>query len=172
MAIFDKPLSALNEHDLQELIAAEVVENIRLEFKREYPSKDEVLKKLSSLANTFGGFVVIGAEASGKDGRIIALSGVERKSGYKQTIVQLSTAGVSPPLNVEVSDAIPVGTESKVCYVLFVRESDTAPHFLNGRKGMYVRTDEFSNRFDSSLPSPSYANFSTAARLSGLAVNR
>jgi len=151
VAIFDKPISSLSEQDLLELIDGNAVENIRLEFKREYPSKDEMLKKLSSFANTFGGFVVVGAEANGRDGRIVALPGVEPTSNYKQTIVQWCFGGVSPPLNVEVSNPIPVGTDSKVCYVLSLRESETAPHFLNGRKGVYVRTDEFSSKFDAQL---------------------
>jgi hypothetical protein len=32
-----------------------------------------------------------------------------------------------------------------------VRESDLGPHFLNGRKGVYVRSNEFSSRFDAQL---------------------
>ena len=35
--------------------------------------------------------------------------------------------------------------------MIFVRESDLAPHFLSGRKGVYVRTDEFSSRFEARL---------------------
>jgi hypothetical protein len=35
-----------------------------------------------------------------------------------------------------------------VCYVVSVSENEFAPHFLNGRKGVYVRTDEFSSRFE------------------------
>lgn len=38
-----------------------------------------------------------------------------------------------------------------VCYVIYVQESDVAPHFLNGRKGVYVRSDEFSSRFEARL---------------------
>ncbi len=35
-----------------------------------------------------------------------------------------------------------------MCYVISVPESEFAPHFLKGRKGLYVRTDEFSSRFE------------------------
>ena len=41
--------------DLQELLIDSAVENARLEFKLQVPTKDETLKKLSSFANTFGG---------------------------------------------------------------------------------------------------------------------
>jgi hypothetical protein len=35
--------------------------------------------------------------------------------------------------------------------VIYTRESDLAPHFLNDRKGVYVRTNEFSRRFEARL---------------------
>lgn len=58
----------------------------------------------------------------------------------------------SRPLVIEVSNpiSVPSGT-GKVCYVIYVPESDLAPHFLNGRKGIWVRTDEFSARFSVQL---------------------
>ncbi len=150
MSIFEKPVSQLTTLDVAELLDHAAVENVRLEFKRDIPNKDDTLKKLSSFANTFGGFMVVGAEANSADGRIIALPGVDVSPSYKQTIVQWCFGGVSPPMNVEVSDPIPV-PGGRFCYVLSTNESDLAPHFLNGRKGLYVRTDEFSARFEARL---------------------
>ena len=126
--------------------------NARLEFKLEVPSKEETLKKLSSFANTFGGFMVVGAKAKSTDGRLEDLPGVDAQDGYKQKVVQWSFDGASPPLVVEVSDPIPVPAgNGRVCYVIYTGESDVAPHFLNGRKGVYVRTDEFSARFEARM---------------------
>ena len=151
MSIYSTPISALSTTDLQELLDDKSVENVRLEFKREVPDKDETLKKLSSFANTFGGLLVVGAGA-GNDGRITDLRGVEPQSSYKQTIVQWCTGGATPPVTVEVSDPIlaPAG-DGRVCYVINVPESDLVPHYLNGRKGLWVRTDEFSSRFEPRL---------------------
>lgn len=81
--------------------------------------------------------MVIGAKAKSSDGRIEALPGIDVQSGYKQKIVD---------------DPIAVSPGSpKVCFVIHVPESDVAPHFLNGRKGVWVRTDEFSPRFEARL---------------------
>jgi len=152
MSIYTTPLSQLSTPDLQELLNEGAVENARLEFKLEAPSRDETLKKLSSFANTFGGFMVIGASARSADGRVEALQGVDPIAGYKQRVVQWSFDGASPPLTVEVSDAIPAPAgDGKVCYVVYTLESDVAPHFLNSRKGVWVRTDEFSGRFEARL---------------------
>jgi len=152
MSIYTKPIAQLTAADLQELAQENAVENARLEFKSQVPNKDEILKKLTSFANTFRGFVVIGAAANSADGRIQDLPGVDPQNGYKQTLVQWCFDAVSPPLTIEVSDAITVPS-GKVCYVVSVPESDVAPHHINGRKGAWVRTDEFSapQRFDSKL---------------------
>jgi len=152
MSIYTKPLSQVVTADLQELLTDKAVENVRLEFKSEVPKKDDTLKKLSSFANTFGGFMVIGAKAKSEDGRIEDLPGVDEESGYKQKVVDWCFNGASPPLIVQVSDPIPVSSASgKVCYVIHTAESEVAPHFLNGRKGVWVRTDEFSSRFEAQL---------------------
>jgi hypothetical protein len=146
MSIFTKPLTQVTFADLKELLQDAAVENVRLEFKSKVPNKDETLKKLSSFANSFGGLLVVGATE--KDGTIQDLPGVDEEAGYKQKVVQWCFDAVNPPLVVEVSDAIPVSapavSATKVCYVVSTVESDLAPHFLNSRKGVWVRSDEFS----------------------------
>ena len=92
---------------------------------------------------------MVGARG-GDDGRLQELCGVDPKSNYKQTIMQWCFEGAAPPLTAEVSDPIII-SQDKVAYVIFVPESDVAPHFLNGRKGIWVRTDEFSAKFEPRL---------------------
>ncbi len=149
MSIFNKPASQVTEADLAELSEDGAVESIRLEFKSNVPDKDETLKKLSSFANTFGGTMIIGAKANSTDGRLQDLPGVDEQAGYKQKVIQWCFDGTSPPLIVAVSDAIPApGGQGKFCYVVQTDESDVAPHFVNGRKGVWVRSDEFSQRYE------------------------
>jgi predicted HTH transcriptional regulator len=149
MSIFAKPMSEVGTVDLQELVAESAVENVRLEFKLLAPNKEDTLKKLSSFANTFGGFMVIGAKANSADSRIEDMPGVDEQPGYKQRIVQWCFDGTSPPLIVEVSDAIPAPSgNGKVCYVIYTAESEVAPHFVNGRKGVWVRADDLSQRYE------------------------
>jgi hypothetical protein len=165
VSIFSKPLSQLSVDDLQELVAGRAVETVRLEFKRDVPGRDETLKKISSFANTYGGFMVVGAQADSKDGRIQSLPGVDPQPSYKQTIVQWCADGVSPLILVEVSDPVPSPqTPGKVCYVIYTAESDIAPHFLNDRKGLWVRTNEFSSRFEARLANEAELAHLTARR--------
>ena len=151
MSVFLKPLASLATPDLAELLATGAVENIRLEFKSDVPDKDETLKKISSFANTFGGLLLVGGGANSSDGRLREILGVSPQSGYKQKIIAWCSEGCMPPVLVEVSDPIPAPSGGQVCYVIRVPESDLAPHFLNGRKGVWIRTDEFSTRFEPKL---------------------
>jgi len=152
MSIYDKPVTSLTTSDLQELLDDDAVENVRLEFKLKDPDKDETLKKLSSFANTFGGYLIIGALADSSSGRLQGLPGIKPISGFKQRIAQWCYESISPPIQPYVSDPIKSPNDpSKVCYVIYVDESQEAPHFLNSRRGVYVRTDEFSQRFEPKL---------------------
>lgn len=150
--MFGKPVSKLSTKDLTDLLADRAIENVRLEFKRAAPSKDELLKKLTSMANTFGGCLIVGAEANSSDSRLSALPGIDVIPGFRQQTFQRCYDGVYPPLDVEVSEPIDCEAGKKrVCYIVHVPESDQAPHFMNGRKGVWIRTDEHSQRFEPRL---------------------
>ena len=149
MSIFNKSLSNINEEDLQELITNKAVENIRLEFKRDEPSKEQIFKKVSSFANTFGGYIIIGIEEDG-NGIASKIKGVNEIPGFKQKVTQFCFDNIHPPLSVSISDPIPL-LNSKFCYVIYINQSHNTPHFINGRKGCYVRTDEFSQKFTPEL---------------------
>ena len=152
MPFFSKDITDLTTDDLAELLTDNVVESVRLEFKSQPPGPDDTLKKLSGFANTFGGYLIVGASASSDDGRLRAYPGVNPQSNYRQTIIQRCYEGVWPPIEVFVSGDIPAPNDAnKVCYVIYVSESWEAPHFLTKRKGAWIRTDEFSQRFETRL---------------------
>ncbi len=148
MPFYTTPVSKLKEADLQDLLTDGAVENLRLEFKSKIPGEKQTLKKLCSFANTYGGVMLVGAEE--KDGKITNLCGVDEEPGYKQRIANWSFIKFNPPLAAEVSEPIRL-TSGKFCYVISVPESELAPHFINGRKGVWIRTDEFTNRFRAEL---------------------
>ena len=83
MDFFSKSVSDLNTDDLTALLDGGAQENVRLEFKRQVPSRNETLKKLSPMANTYGGYLVIGAEENGS-GVLKALPGVEPQKNLKR----------------------------------------------------------------------------------------
>lgn len=161
MSIYTKQINSLDYSDILSLLEEGSKENIRLEFKREYPSKDEMLKKISSFSNTWGGYVVIGVEQD-ENGKASQLLGVDPKLGFQQQVIEWCYGGIYPPISPMVSPPIKKeGDLDKVFYVIYISESYDAPHFLNGRRGCYVRTDEFSQLFE-----PRLATYDEIMRLS------
>ncbi len=153
MALAGKPVADLTYEDLADLPRTGAVENVRLEFKRQVPNEDQFAKVLSSFANTFGGYLIVGAaEDQGVRGKLGALSGVPQQPSFRQTIQDLCFTKIEPPVMAEVSEWIRCpGTEEVGCYVIHVPESLATPHFVFKRGGVWIRTDDQSARWESRL---------------------
>jgi predicted HTH transcriptional regulator len=81
MSLQGQPLSAITESDLQHLTTESVRESQTLEYKRQaYSGKEEdtreMLHDISSMANAFGGDLLIGIEEDG-EGVASAIPGIE-----------------------------------------------------------------------------------------------
>ncbi len=148
LSIFTKQIHQITYEDIHELLVEGVEENIRLEFKRDYPGKSNLLKKLSAFANTYGGYLILGVEEDGK-GKIKSLPGIPKINRLDQTIVQWCFEEIYPPIIPSVSPPIPhPKRKDRYFYVIYIEQSQQTPHILNkSRKGLYVRTDEYSQKF-------------------------
>jgi hypothetical protein len=148
MSLFTKQIQNIDYQDIRELLTEGAEENIRLEFKRDYPGKSNMLKKISSFANTYGGYIVLGIEEDGR-GKVKSLPGIDPIRRLDQSIVQWCFEEIYPPLVPFVSPPIPhKDIPEKVFYVIYVEQSKETPHILNkSRNGLYVRTDEYSQKF-------------------------
>jgi hypothetical protein len=151
MSIYTKQIEDIEYVDLQELVTEKASENTRLEFKQEVPARDDLMKTVSSFTNTYGGHLVIGVKQD-KDARAKSLVGVATRPGFHQQLTQWCYDRLYPPVNPRVSREIVDPTDStRVLYVILVDQSEDAPHFINGRRGCYIRTDEYSQHFEPRL---------------------
>lgn len=150
MSFFTTPVKQLAAKDLEELVLMRAQENLQLEFKREQADRDEHLKKVSSFANTLGGRIVYGIEQD-KESRATRLAGVDRDDAFESQLTSWCAHYLDELLVPEVSGAITLPGTSRVAYVVDVQESELAPHFIRGRRGCYIRTNEGSLRFDAKL---------------------
>lgn len=150
MPFFGKPIKQLVFQDLEELVQSGAQENVRLEFKLADPGKDNYLKKLSSFANANGGYLVLGMK-EGADNKAEELTGVSALPSFEAQITSWCTQEIYPPLMPVVSNPIEVPSKGTFAYVIYIEESELAPHFIEGRRGCYVRTNETSHRFEPRL---------------------
>jgi hypothetical protein len=153
---FSTSVRDMSLDEVDSLYRDRVQENIRLEYKRELPQetadfKQVLAKELSSLANTYGGYVIIGI-ATDQQGVPIAMDGVPPINNFAQRVASVGYEQSFPPLIPTVSK--PIGLQNgNVVYVIHQDLSLEAPHFLTRRRGAYVRTSEFSQTFEARLAS-------------------
>jgi hypothetical protein len=137
MAIDRIDFENLGEGDLQELIAAQVPEGLRIEYKRELygnadADKREALKDVSAFANAHGGHLIIGIEA--RDGLPISLQGMNGLNADEEILrlEQLVRSGIEPRIVNVRSKAVRLANGNNVL-VLRVPRSWNVPHRVSAQ---------------------------------------
>jgi hypothetical protein len=137
MAIDRTDFENLSEPDLQELVATQVPEGLRIEYKREpYGNADadrrEALKDVSAFANAHGGHLVIGIDA--RDGIPIAVQGVQGLNADDEILrmEQLIRSGIEPRIVNVRSKAIRLAN-GNTALVLRIPRSWNVPHRVSAQ---------------------------------------
>ena len=137
MALFDKPLVQIDEHDLLRLISDKAAESKTHDYKRDLVAqadgdKKEFLYDASSFANTQGGHLIFGmAEAKGEPTELIGFAGIDAEKEILR-LEQMLRDGIRPPLSVE-SRAVPL-SGGRVALVMRIPKSWNPPHQVTFQK--------------------------------------
>lgn len=75
---FTKPIAQLDESDIQKLVADSVREGFFVEFKETPPDKAKIAHGIAALANTYGGWFILGVKADRTNNAAIAAPGFEK----------------------------------------------------------------------------------------------
>jgi hypothetical protein len=147
--LFNIPIENITIQDIEQFLQSGVKEGTLLDFKEQFPNKLE--KTISSMANTFGGIILIGVEETTTGGGMVPIKGLPLKPGLRETVIQIGINSIYPPLIPEVrvvefkSDpALDVPDHAVV--VIRVHESETGGHAVEQRTMVYVRADNVSDR--------------------------
>jgi hypothetical protein len=127
----------LGENDLNELLASQVPEGLRIDYKRDlYGNADgdrrEALKDISAFANAFGGHLIIGIEE--QNGIPVAIPGV-RDINPDDAVLrfeQLARAGLEPRIQGLRIRAVPLANGAH-CIVVRTPRSWYPPHRVNAQ---------------------------------------
>ena len=92
ISIFDKPLDLLEEEDLHRLITNEIAEGLYVDYKVDFPA--DLPKVVASFANTFGGWLIIGADAANPGNLPSSFPGVTVVTAPKDRFRQIGRAHV------------------------------------------------------------------------------
>lgn len=94
ISIFDKPLDLLEEEDLHRLITNEIAEGLYVDYKVDFPA--DLPKVVASFANTFGGWLIIGADAANPGNLPSSFPGVTVVTAPKDRFRHICRDGLSP----------------------------------------------------------------------------
>lgn len=128
----------MNKADILEMVKAG--EGTTMEFKQQLnvsaePEKEEFAKDLSAMANTVSekGYIVYGVT---DDKKII---GVTRKRGIEESLIQISSSRIIPPVNFE-----PMWVEMNGVSVLTleVPRSRSRPHWIARTRDVFIRRNK------------------------------
>lgn len=145
MTIERGEFNALAQADLQELVTAQVPEGLRIEYKRElYGSSDnnkrELLKDVSSFANSHGGHLLLGIEEVG--GFATQISGVECLDIDAEILrmEQIIRSGIEPVISGIRIKSVTVDQNRSV-FVIRIPKSWHPPHRVvaRGINRFYIR---------------------------------
>ncbi|SHF31700.1 helix-turn-helix domain-containing protein [Desulforamulus putei] len=139
---FGKPLEQLEEADLHKLIEEETPEGLYVEYKEDFPR--HLAKIVASFANTFGGWLIIGADARNPRNVPTSFPGIDISNDPKDRFRNICQGNITPvPL---FSSKLILKAEDAKRGVLVVKipESTYPPHITNDGR-IYRRNMEGSD---------------------------
>jgi hypothetical protein len=144
--MFNKPVSQLDEEDIQTLIDNKERESSILEYKQEVSGTDhekkEISKDISAIANTEGGYLVIGIKEI--DGQANAITGTPKTIGRQPVEVWIENVlitNVRPKIAITPKVIILTSILDRVLVVIHIPQSSKRPHMVitDGRNAYYTR---------------------------------
>jgi hypothetical protein len=144
--MFSKPISQLLEEDIQTLIDNAERESSILEYKQQVSGTDhekkELAKDISAMANTEGGYLIIGIQE--QDSRAMAMPGTDKKIGRQPVeawIENILITNVRPKIAITPKVIELSSSPDKVVLVLHIPQSSRRPHMViaDGKNAYYIR---------------------------------
>jgi len=143
--MFNKTIQNIDENDINNLISNQVVESLRLEYKsRAYGNSDndirEMLKDISSIANSYGGYLIIGInENNNIPTNTVNVPNIETERDRMQSSC---LSNLSPRINSIKFKIIELSNHDKIL-IIFIPRSVNSPHMVTfkGLNQFWIRHD-------------------------------
>jgi hypothetical protein len=133
--LFNKLLERVTFEDLT-AFCERFPEGVRAEYKRAPAHIDKVI---ASLANTAGGFLVLGVRTDDKNMPMLPIEGMPARKGLEEQIVQIAQTAIYPALTPAVRILDVPTKPGNVVVIVKVAESIEAPHAVDDATKVYVR---------------------------------
>jgi hypothetical protein len=122
------------------LLKIKLGEGIQTEFKSELPINPKIAKEMAALANSYGGYILVGVA---DDGEIIGINPEEDMDELKCKIVNIASSACHPNIQPKLTT---VNVDDKIVLVIGI-EQGTIP-LVSTRDKIYIRVDSVSREAD------------------------
>lgn len=136
--IFGKKLSEVTSDDVKDFCQKQNREGINLDYKKDFSSPKKIAKTVAAMANTLGGWVIIGVDDDGDDKPKLPAEGIDWDKQLSLRVTNLVIDNISPPALPIVHVCEP-DKKNKTFVVLYVQESNNAPHWLFNENKLCIR---------------------------------
>lgn len=155
-SLFTAPLNTVSTADVNAFLDLDLEEGTRLDYKEaERGIPDTALKVIIAFANTYGGLLILGVEASKTTNRPITRKGIALTPGLEEALTAKCLSLVYPPLMPEIRicpfKSNPTQpTDDRAFLVVKVAPSVAAPH-ADKENHVYVRVNSQCSLADLSM---------------------
>ncbi|GAB6157678.1 hypothetical protein JCM39194_08780 [Desulfotomaculum varum] len=139
---FGKSLEQLEESDLNKLIDEDIPEGLYVEYKEDFPR--HLAKIVASFANTFGGWLIIGADARNPRNVPTSFPGIEIFNDPKDRFRNICQGNITPVPLFSSKLIIKKEDNKRGILVIKIPESTYPPHLTNDGR-IYRRNMEGSD---------------------------
>jgi hypothetical protein len=148
--MFNLELKEVNYEKIKAWCDEKVPEGETIEYKREFPVKPKLEKIISSMANTYGGIILVGVQADKKLNIPKSIPGIEFEDGLEEKVTGICIRSIYPPVFPDVKPCQFKDKNDNEKAVVFIRvyESDRTPHAINNNTDVYIRIKSQTERFE------------------------
>lgn len=138
MEILNKKISDITFEDVEELVyKIKPEENEFLDYKRQFEN-DNIVKLVSALANTYGGWIIIGVDTEKENNKPKEIVSVE-DAKLEDRLHSICWDSISPPVLAFQCRYVENETKNKRVFVIWVEESDMTPHAVEYGTTVYIK---------------------------------
>ncbi len=131
--------------DVQAFCSHETPENIRLEYKAQFSSKDpakQIAKEVAAFANTQGGTILLGVAEASDRRPVRAPTGANLGDNPRATIQSACAHHVFPPIIPDVSEFIRNPADPSLGFVVVRVGASEDIHTIERGTGIHVRIND------------------------------
>ncbi|HEX3036671.1 MAG TPA: ATP-binding protein [Thermodesulfobacteriota bacterium] len=151
MWVFNKSFESIGESDIRDLVSRVIAENQNLEYKLEFGSSDddkkEMARDISSIANAYGGYLIVGIREDRETGTPLAITGVENAENERDRIISSCLSNIDPRIPGLKIRTVLIQDCNRVI-LIFIPRSTRSPHmvkFSGSRVEFWRRHDRQKN---------------------------